>query len=284
MRSYVDSHVHVWKLSRGDYGWLTPSAGILYQDYGMEQLKPLLAEHRVEGVIAVQAAPTLEETAYLLEQASAHPSILGVVGWADLTGQDAGKAIAWLAEQPGLSGIRVNGGFGKAYQEGYKPMLLERLSMLTAHGLTIDWLLGPGLFDILLECLEELPEMTAIVNHLGAPPVLGEARDAWQGRMEKCAQYPHTAVKLSGMLTQGDPKDEDRHRPLVQTLCEQFGSDRLLFGSDWPVALRCGGYRDTIAYMEAQLPASWSEEQKNAVRRDNAMRIYCSRGDAAGRS
>ncbi|MNY74499.1 Amidohydrolase [compost metagenome] len=53
-----------------------------------------------------------------------------------------------------------------------------------------------------------------------------------------------------------------------------FGSNRLLFGSDWPVALQAGGYRDVIHMFEAVLPDDLAEEEKDRIRAGNTSRFY----------
>ena len=80
---YLDSHVHFWKLERGDYHWLKPSNPILYQNYMPSDLLGTEAADAVHGFIAVQAAPTVAETEFLLELAGKDKRILGVVGWLD---------------------------------------------------------------------------------------------------------------------------------------------------------------------------------------------------------
>ena len=77
----VDSHIHFWRLARGDYAWLQPSAGPLYRDFQPEEALQLLAACGVQQAVAVQAAPTEAETRYLFELARQHPFIAGVVGW-----------------------------------------------------------------------------------------------------------------------------------------------------------------------------------------------------------
>ena len=39
----VDAHHHVWRLDRGDYGWLTPALAPIYRDFTLDDLRPLLA-------------------------------------------------------------------------------------------------------------------------------------------------------------------------------------------------------------------------------------------------
>ncbi|MFC4776273.1 amidohydrolase family protein [Paenibacillus sp. GCM10023252] len=274
MPEYIDSHVHLWKIERGDYEWLTPESGILYRDYEYEELEPLLDEHRVRGVVAVQAAPSLQETEYLLSLAEQYPRILGVVGWTDLAADYSESAIVWLAEQQLLSGIRLDARFAASYTGGAKQVLLNRLAYLISRGMVLDWLISPGVREVLLDVMKELPEMTAVVNHLAAPPFTAEGYAVWLSQMEQLSHYPNTFVKLSGMITQGDGQQQDRHIPYADAAIELFGSQRLLFGSDWPVALNGGSYGDTIRYMEQLLPNHWDDEARAAVRKGNAIRIY----------
>ena len=42
---YVDSHQHFWKLSRGDYSWMTPDMKVLYKDFFPEDLEPVSYTH-----------------------------------------------------------------------------------------------------------------------------------------------------------------------------------------------------------------------------------------------
>src|SRR5262249_13932132 len=102
----IDAHHHLWRPSRGDYGWLTPELTALYRDFESDDLRPLLQAAGIEKTILVQAAPTEAETDYLLAIADRTDWIAGVVGWTDLAAPGAPENIARLAEQLGLIGLR----------------------------------------------------------------------------------------------------------------------------------------------------------------------------------
>lgn len=100
----VDAHHHVWRVDRGDYGWLTPDLPI-HRDYGLDDLRPLLGD--ITATVLVQAAPTDAETQYLLEVARASGGLVrGVVGWTDLSAAEAPLQVARLARDPLLKGLR----------------------------------------------------------------------------------------------------------------------------------------------------------------------------------
>ena len=106
MTNIIDSHQHFWRRARGDYGWLGPELGVLYQDYGPEELTPHLEICDVRATVLVQAAPTVEETRFLLSLADAHDFVAGVVGWVDLESPTVLDTIAELAAHPKLKGVR----------------------------------------------------------------------------------------------------------------------------------------------------------------------------------
>ena len=100
----VDSHHHVWRLDRGDYGWITPDMSI-HRDYGLDDLRPIWDE--IDATVLVQAAPTEAETDYLLEVARESEGLVkGVVGWIDLASPDAVRRIEALARDPLIKGLR----------------------------------------------------------------------------------------------------------------------------------------------------------------------------------
>ena len=94
----VDAHHHVWRVSRGDYAWLTPDVPI-YRDYTLDDLRPLLGD--ITATVLVQAAPTEAETAFMLDVACNSSGLVrGVVGWTDFYRNDAPARIAAMAAAP----------------------------------------------------------------------------------------------------------------------------------------------------------------------------------------
>src|SRR5690242_18041417 len=102
----VDAHQHFWRIERGDYGWLTPALGPLHRDYLPADLAPVLRRTGVNRTVLVQAAPTDEETAFLLDLAADTPFVAGVVGWIDFERPDFGRALGSLARRPKFVGVR----------------------------------------------------------------------------------------------------------------------------------------------------------------------------------
>lgn len=73
--------------------------------------------------------------------------------------------------------------------------------------------------------------------------------EPWLRDMEMVAKIPGMHCKLSGMITEADHENwsaEDL-RPYLQHILRLFPPDRLMFGSDWPVCLLAGTWKEVLA-------------------------------------
>jgi L-fuconolactonase len=272
---YIDSHVHFWKPLRGDYGWLKPENELLYKDYLPEQLLPELDAFGVNGLVAVQAAVTAEEAAFLLELAQTWPIISGVSGGLDPFVDLFHEELKSLKADPGFTGIRLSGSaFRSERSEADQNKLRLALTLLMQANLTLDLLVQPQDLSDVASYLKELPLLKTVVNHLGCPDIRGQRMEPWLTGMERLSQLPCVAVKLSGMITMAGGFHPEKLQPYIDQLLQLFGSERLMFGSDWPVALQAGSYKDVINLFEAVLPDDLTEEEKGMIRAGNASRFY----------
>ena len=233
----VDSHQHFWTLSRGDYGWLTPEAGTLYRDFQPGDLRPILRDMEVHQTIAVQAAPTVEETRYLLSIARDEAFVAGVVGWVDMdrTGR-ALKDLDQIAQEPGLRGIRpmIQDMDDTGWMLGSAPaVVFERLIGL---GLRFDALVRSAHLPGLLELLARYPDLATVIDHGAKPDIAGRSWQPWADRIAALGEDSGAYCKLSGLLTEARAGDGDEALyPYMDHLYRCFGPHRLMWGSDWPV-------------------------------------------------
>ncbi len=79
----VDAHVHFWKYNKVKDAWITDEMKILQKDFLPQKLQSLLIQNDVNGVIAIQADQSENETEFLLSLANESSVIKGVVGWVD---------------------------------------------------------------------------------------------------------------------------------------------------------------------------------------------------------
>jgi len=269
----VDAHQHYWEPKRGDYGWLTPGLDAMYRDFLPEQLEPLLGKYRMDGSVAVQAAPTVEETNYLLVLSDTHPSILGVVGWLDLESPGFAEALARQREHPKFVGIRP------MIQDLPDDWLLGEsvagsMRILERQRFPVDLQLRPHLLGSAVKLMERVPELAAVIDHL-AKPDWGRSPVRWQEAIRRMAEYPNVMCKLSGMVPESrDRWDAGTWKPYVSYILDVFGPDRVMYGSDWPVCLWSADYDRVYESLAGLLPAGPEDSGWAGLWGDNAARFY----------
>jgi len=221
----------------------------LRRDFLPEDLADILAEHRFDGSVVVQAATVPEEATWLLELADRHDFIRGVVGWVDLTSQDVGARLDVLQKHPKFRGVRH-----PAHDEPDDRWLLREdvvrgLKELERRDLPYDLLIRPRHLALIQELADRVPKLRMAIDHLAKPPIAQKRMDGWDEDLRQIAQIPNIYVKLSGMITEADPRNWTARdlAPFVQHVYRLFGPDRLMFGSDWPVCLEAGSWKQVLA-------------------------------------
>jgi L-fuconolactonase len=271
----IDAHQHFWTLARGDYDWLTPSQTALYRDFEPDDLRPLLDAQGIAGTIAVQAAETVVETAHLLELAARHSWILGVVGWCDLGSPVAAAQVRSLARHPRLVGLRPMLQDLADPDWILKPAQADGVQAMETAGLVFDALIRPRHIARIAKLADRYPALSIVIDH-AAKPAIGNIRSSaqWRTAMFDIARRPNVACKFSGLVTEAAPKTpDDLFQPYVDVLIEAFGTDRLIWGSDWPVIGLRSDYAGWATLSDALL-ARCSPSALAAIRGGNARRLY----------
>jgi L-fuconolactonase len=272
----LDAHQHFWRLARGDYGWLSPDDHpAIYRDFTPDDLAPLLAEAGIERTILVQAAPSLAETEFLLEVATATPFVAGVVGWTDLEAPNAPATIEALSRNPKLLGLRPM--LQDLADDAWilRPSVTPALDAIRDVKLTFDALVKPRHLRHLARLIEAQPELPVVIDH-GAKPDISEARgrEDWTMQMRALGRNSAAFCKLSGLVSEAraDWRPTDL-RPYVDVLLEAFGPSRLMWGSDWPVVNEAGGYAAWYSAAQA-LTESCSTEDRDLIFGRTAQHFY----------
>ena len=265
----IDAHHHVWDPSRAEYAWMTDRLAPVRRRFDLEDLRPLLAVAGVDRTVLVQTRSSREETAEFLALAAPGSPVVGVVGWADLTGPDVADAIASLRQ--GSGGSRLVGIRHQVHDEP-DPRWLERanvvrgLRAVEAAGLAYDLLVRARELPSALTVARSLPDLRFVIDHAAKPPLAAGDLGEWRSRIVPLAALPNVACKLSGLVTEADwsswtPGDLE---PAVEVVLEAFGPDRTMFGSDWPVCLLAADYPTVVETLK-QLTVELSIPERAAL-------------------
>ena len=273
----VDAHHHVWRLSRGDYGWLKPTPELLpiHRDFMLRELRPMLRSANVEATVLVQAAPTVAETRFLLEVANASGGLVrGVVGWVALEDGDAVATLGSLASEPLLKGVRP------MLQDLPDPAWITRtdvqpaLAALPALGLRFDALVKPRELKPLLATLERHPDLAVVIDHCAKPDIAHDAWQPWAEDLATIARETSAHCKLSGLVTEaGRGWSVEALGRYVAHVLDCFGSERVIWGSDWPVLTLAASYAEWVEAGD-ELLAGLTQGERDAIYGGNARRFY----------
>lgn len=240
----IDAHQHFWQIERGDYGWLTADLKPLYRDFMPNDLAPHLQQNGIEGTILVQAAPTSAETRFLLEIAENTPFVLGVVGWVDFAAPSAAQDIKRLAQHPKLVGLRPM--IQDIIDDDWmlKAELTPAFEAMIQAELTFDALVLPRHLPRLRQLLSRHPNLRTVIDHAAKPNISAGKFDDWARDIATIAKENRAYCKVSGLLTEaGNAWTICDLAPYITYVLEQFGPERLVWGSDWPVLLSVANYR-----------------------------------------
>lgn len=254
MESIIDTHVHIWDAAAPWMGWLNSRPAnwdVVRRDFTWDDLTAELDKAGVAEIVLVQACTDPRETKLLLEVAHSQPRVRGVVGWVSLTSWQTTEADLRFLDGLGrdkLVGVRNHHGWPPDGAVLATPAALESVQLVAEHGLSLDVLVsGQADLPMMLAWCDRVPHGRYVIDHLGRPDFSSPAAfQPWADAMVALSRYPNVFIKYSGWATfMGRPRAADVQRH-IDFVLETFGAERVMFASNWPVALVAGSYADTF--------------------------------------
>ena len=269
----IDSHQHFWQLGRFDYPWMSKDLGVLYRDYLPEDLSPILKQNAVEKTVLVQASNSITESRWLLDLADSNDFIAGVVGWVDLTNPDT--QLDQLSTSPKFKGVRHLVESEPNDDWLIQPAVLSGLQKLSARGLSYDLLVHTRHLKHVPLIAETCPDLALVIDHLAKPPIARNEIKEWSQALEPLARLPNIHCKVSGLVTEANWNswNADDLRPYVDCALESFGTDRMMFGSDYPVCLLAATYERVLDSFQEILKDE-SDTDREKIFASNAANFY----------
>jgi|GEM_PF-1024890 len=213
------------------------------RDFRPDDLWPVLARARFDGVVVSALQDDPAETDWLLDLTALHPWILGVVGWT----ADERDLDRWQ-RHPRFAAVRHR-------FTDQSPPWLHRLAR---RGLACDLWITPDQ----AARVPGLPRQ-AIAATAGAAFRPGEF-DVWERAVEALAGEPSRVFKIAGLINSAGPGawNAAHYRPYIQRLLAAVGPARLMYGSDWPRCRFSGSWKEALAAFTQALGAQTMETRE----------------------
>jgi len=271
----IDSHQHFWRYDPGRDGWITEEMAVLKRDFLPKELIQRMREAGVDRTIAVQADQSETETHFLIDLAEENSAIAGVVGWVNLLDKNIDERLECFSRHTKLRGFRhiVQAEHDDRFM--MREDFLRGVAALARHNFTYDILIYARQLPAAVEFVRRFPAQKFVLDHLAKPSIKAGQIDAWANNIRALARNQNVYCKLSGLVTEANWKNWNAEtlRPYLDVAFEAFGTDRLMFGSDWPVCLLAASYSQVKEVIE-NYTRDFSPSEKENIFGLNAARFY----------
>jgi L-fuconolactonase len=266
----IDAEVHFWKFDKLRGNLFIRNNKILNQNYLPEQIAQNLLRNGMDGCIAVVFDDSEVELRFLSELATTHPEVCAVIGWLDLYDPKASDKIREFQQYAPIRGYRIE------FENDREPST-GTMELLQENQYSLDFTIRHGMnTNSIDKWLNAYPYQQFILQKGGNPETDHAPTSAWENQIHELAKNQNLSCKLTGLLTGGNnlkswsPKD---FYPFLDILFDSFGTDRLLFASDWPFILLAGIYVQWKSLIEKFMEKHTAED-RNKIFGENAKRLY----------
>ena len=243
----LDTHHHLWDLSLRSYDWIKElppdesekiSNNFLHEDIFNESISNSVTE-----TICVQAHQSEEETDWLLEIADKSELIKGVVGWVDLKSQKIEYALDKFQTNEKFVGVRhvLHDESNENWIMDSK--VLNSLKILSKRKINFDFLVRPNHLKYIALVYEKIPELNGVIDHIAKPEIANNKFEPWASDIDELSKIGNLYCKISGIIEEmGEGQTLDDVYKYSSHIIKSFGTQRIMYGSNWPVCLTRNSY------------------------------------------
>lgn len=236
---------------------------------------PILQQNNIDGCISVQTEQTEAETDFLLELSDNHNFIKAVVGWVDLRANNIYERLEHYSQFKNLKGFRhiVQGENDSEFM--LQPKFKNGIKELGIYDFTFDILIYHYQLEQAIQFVKLFPEQKFVLDHIGKPDIKSGEYILWQTNIKKLALHQNVYCKVSGMVTETDWNDwkPSDFKIYIDTVVKAFGTDRLMYGSDFPVCTLAATYGEQLNIVKEYF-SNFTSLEKKKIMGENATKFY----------
>ena len=271
----IDAHQHFWKYNEERDSWITDEMSVIQRNFLPEDLRPILAANHIDGSVIVQSDQSKEENVFQLANALQHDFVKGVVGWVDFQAENISDQLDYYQEFKKMKGFRHVLQGEKQRDFMLRPAFMQGISKLENFGYTYDILIYPDQLQHTIAFVKSFPNQRFVLDHIAKPYIKDKKIDDWQSQISELAKNENVWCKVSGMVTEANWSawKKDDLAPYLNAVVEAFGTQRLMYGSDWPVCLVAASYEQVVGLVR-DFFSTFSKTEQEAIFGENAIKFY----------
>lgn len=270
----IDTHVHFWNFDPIKDDWITEDMSVIRKDFTPKNLIRTYSELQITGCVAVQANQSEDENNFLLTLADQNEIIKGIVGWIDLKHKNLDDRLKYWSSFKKIKGWR------HVLQAENADFILNKdfingIKSLKKYNYTYDLLCYHDQLPHIIKLVDSIPNQAFVLDHCGKPDVKKQDLKTWAANIKTLAQNPNVYCKLSALLVEADWKNwkEIEIFNCFDVIFEYFGTDRVMYGSDWPVVLLSRPYADWFNLVN-KYASRFSIQEKNNLFLNTGSKFY----------
>lgn len=275
---FIDTHLHLVDQSALDYPWLAGAGDLnrnfLYAEYA-RQAHRLGITGALHMEVDVDPNQIEAETAFVQGLSEQEGSlILGAVASCRPESEDFPAYLERQRADPFVKGFRrVLHVMPDELSED--ALFRENVKRLDGSHFTFDLCVLPHQITKAIALVDLAPRTQFILDHCGVPSIKDGLFEPWWENLSEIAKRPNVTAKVSGVIAYADAESwtVDTLRPYVEHVAEEFGFDRLVWGSDWPVCTLGGGLPMWVSATHV-LFSGCSAAEREKLYSGNAKRIW----------
>ena len=275
----VDTHVHLWDPKRLRYAWLDGNEK-LDRPFGLKEYVSATAGIPVKKMVFLecgcQTDQRKQEIAFVLESKQADPRLEAIIPYFPVhLGPRVEVEMKELSRNRSIKGVRRMLQGEEEAGVCLAPDFVKGINLLPKYDLHFEVTIKHHQMSDIIKLVELCPGVKFVLDHIGKPDIKNELIDSWGEQIALLAAFPNVWCKVSGLVTEAnvDTWTADDLKPYLSKVFEQFGFERVMFGSDWPVVTLASSYKRWFETLTSFVSDCSPEDQKRLFSQ-NAIDFY----------
>jgi L-fuconolactonase len=273
-RVLFDAHHHLWRRAE------LPRAGILgepylHRDVGWDDFTQAASGGDVDGTCLVEATGEPDEVALAEATSRQDGRLRAMVAFAPVEAPELARVLEGLSRHPIVRGVRRSTQHEPDPEFILRPAFVAGARLVGSAGLLLELCVRHQQLAAVPGFAQACPGTVIVVQHLGKPDVSTAPGPGWLRAIDELGGCPNVRLKISPVVhTAHDSRlTVGTQRPFIRHAVTAFGWERVLFGSNWPVATAVTTYDGWVGIVAESLPDAGPADL-DALFRFNARRLY----------